>query len=92
MKSSDLIAILHKKYNYLSYDEIKVIVEEVFNYLKAEIKQENRIEIRGFGVFEAKKYKEKLSFNPKTLEYNQLSSRLIPFYKSSIVLKQRINK
>lgn len=92
MKYSKLVKLLHNKYNYLSYKELKNITDEVFSFLKYTVKENKRVEIRGFGMFEAKQYKAKNSFNPKTLQYNELNDRLVPFYKASTVLKRNINK
>lgn len=92
MKYSEIIKLLHNKYNYLSYSEIKEITDHLLEFIKKSVKEGKKVEIRGFGMFEAKIYKAKNSFNPKTLQYKYLPSRKVPFYKASTVLKRNINK
>lgn len=92
MKYSEIVKLLHNKYNYLSYNELKNITDQVFEFIKLSVKEGKKVEIRGFGMFEAKLYKAKNSFNPKSLEYAVLPDRRVPFYKASTVLKRNINK
>lgn len=92
MKNSDLVTTIQKKYSYLSVNEVKVILEETFNFIKEQLKNNKKIEIRNFGVFESKLYKAKKSFNPKTLEYKDVEERFVPSYRASITLKKNINK
>jgi len=46
----------------------RTVIEEFLNEIMSELSQGNRLEFRGFGVFEVVMRKEKLARNPKTSE------------------------
>jgi nucleoid DNA-binding protein len=50
-RKADLINKISEKIDYLSKEDIKTSIDLVFDYLKSELVQQNRIEIRGFGSF-----------------------------------------
>lgn len=45
--------------------DVKNVVETLIERIKTEIKDGNRIEIRGFGIFEIRKRKPRVGRNPK---------------------------
>lgn len=50
-RKADLVNKISKKIDYLSKEDISASIDLVFDYLRSELAQQNRIEIRGFGSF-----------------------------------------
>ena len=83
MIKSDLTAILCKKHN-LSLNDAKETVDLIFNGFIDALKNGGRIEIRGFGSFEAREYKSYAGRNPKTGKPINVQSKKIPFFKIAL--------
>ena len=68
--SRDLLIKQLKKTNpSLNYSEIAKVIDIFCNTIKSALKNNKRVELRGFGTFFIKKIKEKYSArNPKTGE------------------------
>lgn len=50
-----------------------------------------RIEVRGFGSFVVKKYKDYTGRNPKTGEKIAVSKKKLPFFKLGKELKEKVD-
>lgn len=48
---------LSQKLKYLNYEDAKIVINVVFNYLKNNLFEGNRIEVRGFGSFSIRERK-----------------------------------
>ena len=68
------------------------IVQRFIDEMIKTLVQGNRIEIRGFGVFNTKLRKPKLARNPKTKEPVNIPPRRVPVFKASRLLKSTIAK
>ncbi|MFN4227305.1 MAG: HU family DNA-binding protein [Candidatus Ratteibacteria bacterium] len=68
---------------------VKIVIEEFLNLMKETFKNEERVELRGFGVFYFKKMKEKKARNPKTNEEIIVPERTKIFFKPSKVIKEK---
>ena len=65
---SKLLKQLSQNYpNFLKKD-LKKLTEIILIEIKKTLKREERVELRGFGVFSTKKQKARISRNPKTGE------------------------
>jgi integration host factor subunit beta len=53
----DLVDKISDKIDYLPKEDISLATNLVLDYLKSELVQQNRIEIRGFGSFSIRKRK-----------------------------------
>ena len=69
----DIVDFIHNKYQELNRNQIKGIVDSFIEYLVLNIENEDefRIELRGFGVLEKIRRKNKKVRNPKTNEYKE---------------------
>ncbi len=74
MKRSDLVEFLWKKNKDLTYNEVEKIVRVTFAFMSENLKENNRIELRGFGIFEPRNKIAYLAHNPKTGEKINISS------------------
>lgn len=91
MTKSELIEKLAQKLRHLSRMEVEVIVDTVFNQMKDALRQQGRIELRGFGIFEVRQRKARQGRNPKSGSTVQVKNRAVPFFKVGKELKDRVN-
>ena len=68
MLKSDLIKSILKKHPYLSNNDIELVINLFFKKILLSLKNDQNIEIRGFGKFSRKKNNAKYVRNPKTGE------------------------
>lgn len=90
MNKSDIIEILAKKYD-ITLKKSESIVNHVFNEMTSALKNDDKIEIRGFGSFVVKKYKAYKGRNPKTGESIEVKEKKLPFFKVGRELKKRVD-
>ncbi len=74
----------------------KVIAEEVvdivFDSMTEALKNDDKVEIRGFGSIKNRKYGSYTGRNPKTGEPITVPEKKLPFFKVGKELRDRINK
>lgn len=90
MNKSDLVEILAKK-SGLTLKKSERIVNHVFKEMTSALKNDDKIEIRGFGSFIVKKYKAYRGRNPKTGENIEVKEKKLPFFKVGRELKSRVD-
>ncbi len=87
---SEIIKEISKKHK-----TTKAIAETALNTvlrsIKDALKNDDRVEIRGFGTFELRHYKAYQGRNPQTGETIQVRAKKLPFFKIGR-LKNIINK
>lgn len=91
MTKSELVSRLSKRYPHLLKRELRTIVDIMFATLSDALKNEQRIEIRGFGSFSVRKRKPRMARNPKTNEVVYLSERPSVYFRSGKELKELLN-
>ncbi len=91
--SRDLLIKQLKKTNpSLNYSEIARVIDIFCNTIKSALKNNKRVELRGFGTFFIKKIKEKYSArNPKTGEIIYIPEKNKIRFKMSKNLNNKIN-
>ena len=89
---SKLLNQLKKSYpNFLKKDLDKV-VSVVLNEIKQSLKRDDRVELRGFGIFSTNIQKARISRNPKTGEkLNTPEKRTIHFKMAKEMFKKLNN-
>ena len=93
MSRPELITQLKKKNPKLNQSEIEAIIENFCDSIQKGLKDEKKIEFRGFGTFFVKKIKEKYSArNPKTEELIYVPEKNKVRFKASKFLKKFINE
>jgi integration host factor subunit beta len=90
MNKSDLIKALAKKQN-LADQQAMDIVNLMFDGFANELKNNGRIEIRGFGSFAMKEYDAYKGKNPKTGEKVDVKPKKLPVFKVGKELKERVD-
>lgn len=71
--------------------ETKAVVDGVFQTIIDNVAKGNRIELRGFGVFNNKERKPRMARNPKTGDLVPLDKRHVPVFKPSPDFTKRVN-
>jgi len=71
--------------------ESETIVETIFESIIATLKDNKKIEIRGFGSFRTRQRRGRIGRNPKTGEKVEVPPKRIPFFKPSKELKEFVN-
>lgn len=92
MTKSDLVENLMERLRHLSKMEVEVIVDTIFNKMKEALKKHQRIELRGFGIFEVRFRTARKGRNPKTGQNVSVRDRYVPFFKVGKELKERVNQ
>lgn len=90
MTKADLIENVYLKTGF-SKKESAEIVETVFDLIKGNLEQGEKIKIAGFGNFVVKEKATRRGRNPQTGDEIEISSRRILTFKPSQVLKAAIN-
>jgi DNA-binding protein HU-beta/integration host factor subunit beta len=75
----------------LARNDIKVVVEQFLDLVGERLIDGNTIEIRGFGTFACKPRKARPARNPRTGETVLIEERLVPTFKFSNDIKDKIN-
>ena len=92
MNKSDLILkILESEPNLFKKDASK-IVNVFFDTISEAISRGERVELRGFGVFDVKVREARIARNPKNGETVAVPAKKVPFFRMGKDMKDRINK
>ena len=67
------------------------VVDLLISSMSKAISENDRVEIRGFGSFYPKKYKSYKGRNPKTWESIQVPEKILPLYRPSRDLLDKLN-
>ena len=88
---SQLILDMAKKYK-TSRAEATLIVQSVLDSIVRNVKKGGRVEIRGFGTFEMRRYRAYQGRNPQTGRKIQVKAKKSPFFKVGKFREQINNK
>ena len=92
MNKSDLILkILESEPNLFKKDASK-IVNVFFDTISEAISKGERVELRGFGVFDVKVREARIARNPKNGQAVAVPAKKVPFFRMGKDMKDRINK
>jgi DNA-binding protein HU-beta len=76
----------------LSKVETETVVEGFILCIIDALKEQENIEIRGFGTFKVKERQPRSARNPKTGEKVELGRRFVPMFKVSKEFKKAVNE
>jgi integration host factor subunit alpha len=91
MTKIDIIKNVNEKLGF-SKKDATAIVESVFEIIKDNLAQGEKIKISGFGNFVVKKKNSRRGRNPQTGEEIEISSRRVLNFKASQVLRKALNE
>ena len=88
---SKLLKDLSKNYpNFLKKD-LKKFIDIILDEIKGALKREERVELRGFGIFSTKRQKARISRNPKTGEKVHTPEKKTIHFKMAKDLFKKLN-
>ena len=90
MIKSELIKYVSEKVG-VTHEVAELAVNTIFDSMTEALVREKSIEIRGFGSFKIRHYKERKGRNPKTGQIIDVSPKKRPFFKGGKELKERVN-
>jgi integration host factor subunit beta len=90
-KSDLILKILESEPTLFKKDAAK-IVNVFFDTISNAIAKGERVELRGFGVFDVKKREARIARNPKNGDVVAVPAKKIPFFRMGKDMKDRINK
>lgn len=90
MTKSDLVDRLSET-EKLPKARAELIVSTIFDALEQALKRGERVEIRGFGSFEIRRYRAYDGRNPRTGSMVSVKAKRLPFFKVGKELKDRVN-
>lgn len=90
MTKADLIDEVSRAVE-LGRKDSEVIVETMLGSIVRALRNEDKIEIRGFGSFRTRQRNPRIGRNPKTGEQVQVPAKKVPYFKPSKELKVLVN-
>ena len=90
MTKSDLIRWVSVK-TEISYPEAEEAVNAFFNTMTSALKENRRVELRGFGSFSVREYDGYMGRNPRTGETVNVAPKKLPFFKVGKELREAVN-
>ena len=91
MTKSELVERLVDQYSLLTRKDSELIVDIVFDSIRNALKNDEKVEIRGFGSFTIRERGPREARNPKSGEIVQISAKKTPFFKTGKELRDRVN-
>lgn len=91
MNKATLIKQVSEKTN-IELKAAKLIVKSFFDGIAESLKNNERVEIRGFGSFSVRHYGAYKGRNPKTGEIVDVPPKKLPFFKVGKEMKELVNK
>jgi len=92
MSKSDLIKKISDLHPNILRRDIEKTIDIVFNEISEALKNGEKYEIRGYGMFKVKLRKARIGKNPKTGEKITIPEKKVPSFKMSKLMKIKINK
>ena len=92
MQKTDLLYKLTTQNLTFSSLDSKIALDELINQLSNLLSEKQRIEIRGFGSFSVRERNPIRGRNPKSGKAIELDRRSLIYFRSSKLIKNRINK
>lgn len=91
MTKNDLVNYITENIGYPKKESYE-IVETFFEEMKDALGQEEQVKIAGFGVFEVKHKNKRMGRNPKTKQSMEISERNVLRFRSSQLMKKKLNQ
>ena len=91
MLKSELIERLAFEAKDIPETDVEIVVKTIFDTMSVALSKHDRIEIRGFGSFAAKKRHSRTAHNPKTGVKVSVAEKWVPFFVPGKELRERVN-
>ena len=91
MNKTELIAAVAEKAGLTKKDAERAL-NAAFDAITASLVAGDKVQVSGFGIFEAKKREARVGRNPRTKETIEIPATRLPGFKASKTLKDTIAK
>ncbi|RKZ06214.1 integration host factor subunit beta [bacterium] len=91
MTKADLVEEISQKTG-LSKKDTGVVVNMIIENISKALSEGDKVELRGFGSFKVKSRRGRKARNPRTGDTVEVPAKLVPFFKASNELKDKVNK
>ena len=91
MNKSDLLTRLKEKRDTFPEEDLESSINLILHFISRTLQEANRVEIRNFGTFSARKRAKRLSRNPKTGTSVLVEPKYHPYFRASKNLKESLN-
>ena len=91
MTRSELIAELAAANTQLRGEDVEAIVATIFDGIAAALARGDRVELRGFGAFTARRRDPRVGRNPRAGEPVAVDAKSVPFFRAGKELRLRMN-
>jgi integration host factor subunit beta len=92
MLKSELVLRLRARYPHLYERDIEKIVKVVLEQIIGALARGDRVELRGFGAFTARRREARNGRNPRTGAAVSVSAKALPFFKTGKEMRKRLNR
>ena len=92
MTKNELIKKTQEKFKTYSQKDIALAVQTILDSMTGALKRNERIEVRGFGIFVMRKRKPRIGRNPKSGAAVPLGDRKVPFFKTGKDLRLKVDQ
>jgi len=90
MTKAELVDKVSKSMD-ISKKHTEIIVNTIIESIITALKEEEKVELRGFGSFKIRHRKARMGRNPKTGETVEIPAKKIPFFKPGKELKDSVD-
>ncbi len=90
MNKSDLVLAVAKEAP-LPLRKSEEVINLIFETMSRAIVRGDRIEIRGFGTFEVREYKDYIGWNPRSGGKIAVGKKKLPFFKAGKELREKVD-
>ena len=91
MNKSDLLRKLKEKRDTFPEEDLESSINLILHFISRTLQEANRVEIRNFGTFSARKRAKRISRNPKTGTSVLVEPKYHPYFRASKNLKESLN-
>lgn len=91
MIRSELVRMLADENPGLSTKDIERIVSCFFDTICERLRENGRVELRGFGAFSTRARDARTGRNPRTGESVSVSAKRVPYFKPGKEMRARLN-
>lgn len=91
MIRSELVQIIARNNPGLALSEVERIVGIFFDEISERLKQDGRVELRGFGAFSTRGRDARTGRNPRTGEAVKVAAKRVPYFKPGKEMRARLN-
>ncbi len=92
MTRSELIRRIAERNPELAYSDAVKLVATFFDEISEALSQGDRVELRGFGAFWAKRRHARIGRNPATGAPVSVEAKFLPAFKAGKRLRERLNR